>query len=103
MTTVRHWLHDHWPILIPLTTAAAVLLAAILNADTGTVAITLAGLILTAWIYTLTYQVQTLRDSIDEATDDADRAVRAVNQVLDHLTDREPPTTGRHVRRATNT
>ena len=45
------------------------------------------------------YQGQAILDQLDQATDDADKAVRGVQAITEHLDGTEPPATGRHASR----
>lgn len=87
------WIRDHRAHAAPAAVAITCTTAAALRADVAAVAICLAGLILTAWIYTLTFQVQSLRDDLDAATDDADRAVRLAEKLTNQWA--ETPTAAR--------
>lgn len=68
--------------------------------DVHVIAFAVFGVIVIGWLTWLTLLLADLhgiRDDVDQATDDADKAVRAVDQVIDHLAEHDTsPGSGRH-------
>jgi hypothetical protein len=95
---VLAWVLDHRAHLTPVAVAIVIAAAAIRGTDVAAVAMCIALLMLTGWIYALTHTVQSLRDELDQAGDDADRAVRIAEATANHVAENEPAGTGRHAR-----
>lgn len=95
---VLAWVLDHRAHLTPVAVAIVIAAAAIRGADVAAVAMCLAMLMLTGWIYALTHTVQSLRDELEQAGDDAHRAVRIAEATANHVAENEPAGTGRHAR-----